>query len=110
MERKTIKFRDYLVDLVLSGEKDATWRLFDDKDLKKGDEVDFINWNTKEKFADAVLIDVREKKLGELVDADFEGHEKFESEEIMYANYRTYYGDKVSPETVVKIIRFKLVT
>ncbi len=107
MERKTIKFRDYLVELVVDGKKDSTWRLFDDKDLQEGDEVDLINWNTKEKFAEAILTEVREKKLGQLVEADFDGHEKFESEEAMYAAYRTYYGDRVGPDTVVKIIRFK---
>ena len=93
---------------MLSGKKDSTWRLFDDKDLQVGDEVDLINWNTKEKFASALLTDVREKELGQLEPADFEGHEKFESEEAMYESYRTYYGDGVTPHTVVKIIRFKL--
>ena len=108
MERKTIKFRDFLVELVQKGEKDSTWRLFDDKDLTVGDDVDLINWNTKEKFAEAVLIEVREKTLGSLEPSDFEGHEKFESEEEMYKSYREYYGEGVGPETVVKIIRFKL--
>ncbi len=108
MEKKIIKFRDFLVPLVLSGEKDSTWRLFDDKELRVGDEVDLINWNTKEKFADAALIEVREKELGQLEPEDFDGHEKFESEEAMYESYRTYYGDGVTPQTIVKIIRFKL--
>jgi hypothetical protein len=109
MGRKTIKFRDFLAELVLSGEKDSTWRLFDDKGLKQGDEVDLINWNTGEKFAEAILTKVYEKKVGELKSEDFEGHEKFESEEAMYESYRTYYGDGVGPETTVKIIRFKLI-
>lgn len=108
MEKKTIKFRDFLANLVSKGEKDSTWRLFDDKDLQEGDEVDLINWNTKEKFAEAVLTEVREKKMAELEPADFEGHERFESEEKMYEAYRTYYGDKVGPDTSVKIIRFRL--
>lgn len=46
--------------------------------------------------------------LKELQDSDFEGHEKYESTEKMYESYRTYYGDKVVPESVVKIITFKL--
>jgi hypothetical protein len=108
MERKTIKFRDFLVELVQKGEKDSTWRLFDDKNLQEGDDVDLVNWNTGEIFSEAVLTEVREKELGNLVPADFEGHEKFESEEAMYAAYRTYYGNRVTPETVVKIIRFQM--
>ena len=108
MERKTIKFRDYLAKLVLEGKKDVTWRLFDDKDLSEGDEVDLINWNTKEKFGEAKLVKVWEKKMSELQDSDFDGHEKFSSEEEMYKTYRTYYGDRVGPDTVVKMIRFEL--
>jgi hypothetical protein len=68
-----------------------------------------INWNTGKKFAEAILTKVHEKKLDELEPHDFEGHEKFESEEAMYESYRTYYGDSVGPEAVVKIIRFKLI-
>lgn len=108
MEKKTIKFRSELARLVLAGEKDSTWRLFDDKNLQEGDEVDLINWDTKEKFAEAALIEVREKKMGELEDADFIGHETYADRDEMYRTYRTYYGDKVGPETIVKIIRFKL--
>lgn len=106
---KTIKFRDYLVPLVQSGEKTSTWRLFDDKDLSINDEVELINWNTKEPFAKAIIIGVKEKKLSELEDSDFDGHEKFESEEKMYEAYRTYYGDKVTPDTIVKMVKFKLI-
>jgi hypothetical protein len=108
MERKIIKFRESLARLILAGEKNTTWRLFDDKNLSEGDEVDLINWETKEKFAEATLTKVWEKKMGELQDSDFDGHEKFESEEEMYKTYRTYYGDKVGPKTTVKIIRFRL--
>jgi hypothetical protein len=106
--KKSLKFRDHLVKLVLEEKKDVTWRLFDDKDLSEGDEVDLINWNTKEKFGEATLIKVWEKKLRDLQDSDFDGHEKFSSNEEMYKTYRTYYGDRVGPDTVVKIIRFKL--
>ncbi len=67
-----------------------------------------INKDTGEEFAEALILDTREKKLGELKESDFTGHEKFESEEKMYEAYRLYYGDRVTPETVVKIINFKL--
>src|SRR4051812_28334648 len=109
MERKTIKFRDHLAKMVLSGEKNITFRLFDDKNLSTGDIADFINWNTGEVFGKAELVEVKEKKLNEMTEEDYIGHEKFESEEKMYKEYRRYYGDGVTPETVVKIIRFKLI-
>lgn len=87
---------------VLSGEKNSTWRLFDDKDLKEGDELLLVNQDSGEIFSKAIIISTREKKLGELQDSDFEGHERYESKEKMYETYRGYYGDKVTPESVVK--------
>lgn len=105
---KTLKFYSELVPLVLSGEKDSTWRLFDDKDLQKGDELALLDKGTLREFAKAVILSVREKKLGEIEESDFTGHEKFESKEKMFETYRKYYGDIVSPETTVKIIKFKL--
>ncbi len=104
---KTLRFKSHLVPLVLSGEKDSTWRLFDDKDLQAGDKLQFLNSDTNGEFGTATIISTREKKLSELEDSDFEGHEKFESEEKMYEAYRSYYGDKVSPDSIVKIIKFK---
>lgn len=108
MERKSIKFRDHLVKLVLVGEKNTTWRLFDDKNLHVNDVVDFINWETGGKFAEAELIKVWEKTLGTLEDEDWEGHERFSSEEVMYETYKTYYGDRVDENSPVKIIQFRL--
>lgn len=91
MPKKALKFRDHLVKKILSGDKYVTWRLYDDKNLQAGDIVDMINWNTGEKFGEAKLIQVKEKKMGELTKDDLEGHENFESEEQMYQIYRTYY-------------------
>lgn len=48
----------HLAKLVLADEKDMMWRLFDDKNLSEGDTVDLINWNTKEKFGEAILVKV----------------------------------------------------
>lgn len=105
---KTLKFAQHLVPLVLSGEKDSTWRLFDDKDLKAGDELSLINKDTGEEFAKAVIVSTKEKALKDVKESDFEGHERFESEGKMYEAYRSYYGDKVTPESVIKMIKFRL--
>lgn len=106
---KTLKFKPHLVDLILSGAKTTTWRLFDDKDLQVGDEIDIVNSETKEAVAHAVLTHVRVKPLGEVNDADYAGHEKYESQEVMLAHFRDYYGDAVSPETELKVVDFTLV-
>ena len=106
---KNLKFAEHLVPLVLSGEKTSTWRLFDDKDLKEDDNIVLINKVTRERFAHAIIISTKEKKLCELVSSDFEGHEKFESTEKMYEAYKSYYGNMVTPDDIVKIIRFKII-
>lgn len=108
MEKKTLKFRDRLVKLILNGEKDITWRLFDEKNLSIGDEIDLINWNTKDKFGEAIITEIWEKRMEDIEEKDFEGHEKFSGKEEMYDTYTTYYGRKVDEKTVVKVIRFKL--
>lgn len=106
---KTLKFKDYLVPKILDGSKVITWRLFDDKNLQVGDELLFVNSASSEEFAEAEIIGVREKKLGEIQKTDFEeGHEKYKNKEDMLAHYRDYYGDKVDLNSVIKIVKFKL--
>lgn len=107
--KKALKFAPHLVPLVLSGEKTTTWRLFDDKELQAGDMLDLIAKESGEIFANATIISVCEKELQDLEEMDFEGHERFESDEQMYETYRRYYGDRVTPETLVKIIQFAII-
>lgn len=108
MNNKILKFRGYLVPLVLSGEKNVTWRLFDDKNLQVNDKIDLINWNTGEKFAQGTILEIKEKKLGKIEESDFDGHEKFVSHEEMMQTYQKYYGDSVNADTLVKMIKFKI--
>jgi uncharacterized LabA/DUF88 family protein len=109
-QTKTLKFESSLVDLILSGKKDTTWRLFDDKDLRLGDLLNFQVSDTGKDFAKAKIVEVKEKKLGELEEVDYEGHEKYESKDQMLKQYKIYYGNKVDINTVVKIIKFELKT
>ena len=107
---KKIKFTDNLTNLILQGEKTSTWRLFDDKDLSEGDEVVLANKQSGEEFASAVIEKVIEKKLGEMDDVDWEGHERYESEEKMLLDFRGFYPDKkVDRDTLVKIIDFRII-
>lgn len=105
---KTLKFISPLVKLVLSGEKTTTWRLWDDKNLKMGDEVSLLNSETKQEFAKALLTSIIEKLFSNLNDEDWVGHEKFASDQEMYQSYSQLYRKKVGPNTQVKIISFKL--
>lgn len=95
--------------LVLDGSKTVTWRIFDDKDLRVGDRLSFVNSATDREFAKAEIITIREKKLGDIAETDFaEGHERYQNQEEMLATYRSYYGNTVDYSTIIKIIRFEL--
>jgi len=106
---KTLKFRPALAQLILEGKKTTTWRLFDDKDLQAGDEIEFLNWETKEVFGYAAILEISEKPIKNLDDDDWAGHERFPNEEVMYAHYQEYYpGQDVGRNTNVKIVHFVL--
>ena len=105
---KLVKFRDYLVPLVLSGQKNSTWRLFDDKNLSVGDDIELREFGKDDSFASAKIIKVIEKPFGELTDDDKEGHETFSNDEEMYKTYSGYYNTDVTSDTNVKIIWFEL--
>ena len=77
--------------------------------MQVGDKVSFLNSETKEEFTTAELIEVIEKQFKDLTDTDWTGHEKFSSEKEMYESYSKYYSREVTPETLVKIIHFKLI-
>lgn len=103
---KTLKFAPHLVEKIISGEKTSTWRLFDDKDLQEGDELVFMNKETGEQFGIAKIMSLKIKTLGTLTADDWIEHEKYSSDEEMYASYRKYYGDKVDENSEVKILTF----
>jgi len=105
---KTLKFRKQLAELIKKGEKSTTWRLFDDKNLSVDDEVDFVVSETGEEFARVKIILVKETSLGELTEGDWAGHERYESEEIMYKIFEEYYHCSVDANSSVKIIKFEL--
>lgn len=103
---KALKFTPELSQLILDGKKTTTWRLFDDKDLKDGDIVTCLNSDTLGALGQAELRKVKVTSLGNLDESDWEGHEKFDSEEEMYKTYSSYYRRLVDGSTEVKIIKF----
>lgn len=94
--------------LIISGVKTTTWRLFDDKDLQLGDELVFVDKSNDQEFAKAMITAIREKTLGEIDDHDLSEHDTFTSRERMLADYHSYYGDRLSDDTIVKMISFRL--
>jgi hypothetical protein len=106
---KTLKFDEDLAELILSGKKTATWRLFDDKNISLGDKLDLLARPKLEKFAEAIVLDVVEKPFSLLEKADYEGHETYNDTEEMYCTFSKMYKREVGPNTIVKIIHFSLI-
>jgi|SRR3990170_3305076 len=106
---KILKFKDFKAKWILGGVKTATMRLFDDQDLQKGDELELVNSDSGEVFSGAIITEVVYKKLEEIDDIDLDGHEKWDSKEEMLQSLKNYYGDKVNLDTMVKVVKFKLI-
>jgi ribonuclease HI len=109
---KALKLDHELAQQVVSGKKTSTWRLFDDKDLSVNDEVRFIDkvdparpetWQT---VGTGRINAVIQKRLRDIEDVDYDGHERFSSLDEMVKTYQKYYGSDVNLDTPVKIIRF----
>ena len=110
---KTLKFEHELAQLILSGQKTTTWRLYDDKDLSVGDDIKIIDKVRTEEpeswkvIGQGKVVQVTEKKLGDVTPEDMAGHEAFATKEQMLATYKGYYGERVTFDTPVKIVYFE---
>ncbi len=114
-----LNFSPNLVPLVLSGKKFLTWRINDDKNINSGDELSLWLKGKDENgseiqgdkpFGKAKVVEVWEKPFKEFTTKEKNGHEQFSSDEEMVNQYKKYYGNWVSSETKVKIIRFELIS
>ncbi len=106
---KTLKFRTELVPLILSGEKTATWRLFDDKNIEAGDTIEMLEFGSLKFICVAKVNEVIEKKFKDLTNIDKEGHETYESDKAMYGSFSSDYKTEVTSETEVKVIKFSII-
>ena len=99
---KTLKFVHHYVPSVLKNQKGITTRLFDDKSITAGDEADFLDAETNEKFATAKITKVEQTTFADAMkDAvDIQG---------MYNQYKEYYKQDVKADTPMKIIHFELI-
>jgi len=109
---KTLKFDHNQAQMILTGEKNSTWRLFDDKDLSVNDDIKIVDKvqpdpsSTWKVVGQGKVTEIVEKKLSDVTDEDMKGHEVFETKEAMLEHYKGYYGQRVSFDTPVKMIYF----
>lgn len=112
---KKLKLDHAQAELVLSGQKTSTWRLFDDKGLAVNDDVTLIDKvkpnepQTWRVIGVARIVRIIEKRIKDITEEDYNGdysHEPHESREARLALYRSRYGDNVDDETPIKMIDF----
>jgi len=94
--------------MILDGIKTSSLRLFDDKNLTKGDELELINSDTGEAFARVDITEVIEKSLSVITPDDLVGHEPFKDYDDMYQTLKKYYQN-INHDTLAKIVRFKII-
>ena len=104
---KIVQFVDVLVPLVLSGERTITWRVNDTRDIKDGDVLSFC-WKTGKEFAQAKVLWAKETVFANIDELDPAGHQRYKTDEEMYATFTKYYGYPVTKESRVKVIKFIL--
>jgi hypothetical protein len=104
---KVIKFTPELTELVKSGKKTCTFRLFDDKDLQAGDEFTMAtrNGETVTEFGRGRITEVILRTIDTMQPDDYVGHEPIGDP---LTTYRKYYGDSVTLDTEVKVVRFEI--
>jgi len=105
---KVLKFANDMPERILSGEKTATWRINDEKNISVGDDLSLCRPDGKE-FTRAKVIFVRVAAFEELSDDVKISHEKYKSDKEMYDTFSGFYKMEVTPKTKVKIIKFKLI-
>lgn len=109
---KTLKIDHELADLVINGSKRTTFRLFDDKQLSVGDEIQFIDKvdpddsGTWKVVGNGIIESVVEKRISALTPDDYAGHESYKDINEFITTFQGYYGPMVTVDTPVKIIKF----
>ena len=105
---KKLKFSPHLCRLIIDEEKTTTWRYNDDKELHVDDEIEFLNAENLRQIGIGTITSINQTTFGSLSDEDWDGHEKFESEAVMYDTYRRYYPDEnIGSHSAIKVIKFR---
>ena len=113
---KTLKFLHRSAEDIRKGLKTTTWRVDDTQDISVNDELELIdqvdpdNARSWQVIGTARVESVIERRLGDVEDSDFQGHEIFDTRDGMLHRYQHIAGPHVSFDTPIKIIHFKVTT
>ena len=109
---KALKLTHDQAQETLEGKRQSTWRMYDDKEIHVGDNLELIdkvnpqNPSTWRPIGVATITEVHEKRLGSIATADYEdANEELVPDELL-SQFQKFYGPQVTFDTPVKIIRF----
>lgn len=110
---KTLKLDHELAQQVAVGTKTSTWRLFDEKNFSVNDKVAVIDKvdaqdsSTWLVIGEVTLDKIVQKRLEDITNDDYEGHERYDSLQHMVQVFQGYYpNQEVTPNTPIKILYF----
>lgn len=107
MIKRDIRFKDYLIPLIKSGEKVFTYRKGDKyAPLEIGDIVYFINGSNDVKEGKIKIIGKYYTSFKDLP-FDAEGHEKYNSKQHQKEVFEEYYGEMDDNEKIL-VLKFEL--
>lgn len=110
---KKLKLDHGSAQQVLAGAVTSTWRMFDDKDLTVNDQFELVDKvqpdspQTWKVIGTARIGRIIEKRLGDIQPDDYNGSDAVsEPPHERLKRYQSYYGDRVTWDTPVKMIHF----
>ena len=112
MQPKQMKFEHQLAEDVATGKKTATFRFFDDKNIRVGDTLEVIdkierdNPASWQKNGSAQVVEVLEKLVRDIHEGDWAGHERFQNQQAFLDTMQSHYQQPTTTDTPLKIIRF----
>jgi ribonuclease HI len=106
MEYKVLKFKTESVQPILSGKKNKTWRMYDEKQLEVDDKLLFINSDNGQTFGYGVINKITTKHVNDINVDDMTGYKKYNNSDEIVAELSRYYGPGVDTDSIVKVIDF----
>jgi ribonuclease HI len=103
---KTLKFIAEQIPEIEQGRQTKTWRLFDDKKLDVGDELQFVNSDNATVFGYGMVKEITIKRIKDLNEFDQEGHKKYENLELIVEGFKRFYGPNVTKDSIIKVVKY----
>lgn len=109
---KQLKFEHHFAEDIKAGNKSATFRVNDDKDIRPGDIVELIDKvsgdypSTWEVPGELEITEVATLKITELTKEHMLRAESFNDVEEMVQTFRRFYGEHINKDSLVTVLSF----